>query len=424
MNSSFLDIVVIGAGHAGLSISYYLNRLHINHLVFEKGRIGNTWRRQRWNSFKFNTPIKVNLLPGHDNTLTDAEGFWTAREFVSLLEDYTRIFQLPVLEGCEVLSVDKIPGSEYFSVAVSENGAIRKYQSRQVVVASGSQNRKLIPSFSEYIPPDILQLHAGDYKNSSKLPHGAVLVAGSAQSGVQIAEDLIDSGKKVFLSTGRAGRMPRRYRGKDIIDWLMESGYFDVHKNNLSDPLMLKARFPQISGVGKRGHTISLQSLAGKGAVILGKAVNADSSAVYFQPDAADNLRFADEVSAMTRAMIDRYIQESGAEAPEAAVDPADIPDAECTAASPEISLNLKKNRISAIIWATGFRGDFSYLKLPVFDHAGQLIHNEGISDIDGLYFLGLPWMRKRKSGIILGIREDSEFITRKILLKETPKYQ
>lgn len=415
MNSSVLDIVIIGAGHAGLSLSFFLNRLQINHMVFEKGNIGETWRSQRWNSFKLNTPIKVNLLPGTDNTLTDAEGFWTAREFVSLLEDYVKIFRLPVYEGCEVLSVEKIPDLGLFSVTVSDRGYIKKYVCKEVIAASGFQNRKYIPGFSGSISRDIMQLHAADYKNPSSLPDGGVVVIGSAQSGVQIAEELADAGRSVYLSTSTVGRMPRRYRGRDIVDWLIQTGYFDVHTSEVSDPAMLKARFPQISGVGKQGHTVSLQYLARKGVTILGRAINADSTALFLKPDVVGNIKFADEASGRIKAMIDQYISKSGSEAPLPEEDAADKPDEKGESASTEPILDLRKQKISSVIWTTGFNGDFSYIKLPVADGAGKLRHNEGVSDVEGLYFLGIPWMRKRKSGIILGIREDAEFIARKI---------
>lgn len=423
MNSSILDVIVIGAGHAGLSISYFLKNLNLNYLVFEKGYIGDTWRNQRWDSFKFNTPIKVNLLPGQENTLTESEGFWSAREFVSLLEDYSETFKLHVLENSEVLSVERIPGIKAFSVCVSENGSPKYYRCRQVVVASGAQNKKSIPSFANKISKKIFQLHAGDYKKASMLPDGASLVVGSAQSGVQIAEDLIDNGKNVFISTSLVGRVPRRYRGKDIVDWLIRTGFYDAQTINFDDHQIL-AKFPQISGVGYRGHTVSLQALARKGAVILGKTENTDSVNFYLQPDAANHVNFADESSKKTKKMIDEYIDKSQLNAPPPEDDIADIPDESAECASDITSLNLKENNITSIIWTTGFGGDFSYLKLPIVNSAGKLKHLEGISDIEGLYFLGLPWLRKRKSGIILGILEDAEFIAHELLTHHSFKNQ
>lgn len=416
MYPSVFDVIVIGAGHAGLSISYYLKKLQLKHIVFEKGRIGDTWRSQRWDSFKMNTPNKVNLLPGQNNGFSDAEGFCSAQELVFRYEEYVRTFHLPVFENCEVVSVERVSGSNEFSVSVYENGIFNYYRCKNVVVASGAQNKINIPSFSRNISPEIFQSNAGVYRNVSSLPAGAVLIVGSAQSGMQIAEDLISHGKKLFLSTSQVPRVPRRYRGKDIVDWFILTGFFDLQKKDVTDPRILMLKQPQVSNTGLRGHTISLQALAREGAVILGKTENADADSVYLQPNAAKHVKFADEFSMKTKEMIDDYILKSLLTAPAPEEDPDDCPDETASCASDVLSLSLAGNNITSVIWATGFTSDFSYLKLPVFDDHGTLIHNEGISDIEGLYFLGIPWLRKRKSGIIPGIGEDAEFIAGRLL--------
>lgn len=416
MHSSVIDVIVIGAGHAGLSISYHLKKLHLNHIVFEKGRIGDSWRNQRWDSFKMNTPNKVNLLPGQENNFPDAEGFCSATEFVSFLEGYSRKFQLPVVENCEVLSVERVPCSKEFSVCISENGSVKYYHSKQVVVASGAQNRKYIPAFAENLLPEIFQLQPGEYRNASSLPAGAVLIVGSAQSGVQIAEDLIENGKKVFISTSQVARVPRRYRGKDIVDWLLLIGFYDLQTIDVTDPQILMMKQPQVSNVGLRGRSLSLQSLALNGAGILGKIENTDGATLFLQENAAEHVKFADEFSKKVKEVIDQYIHNKDLFAPPPEEDFADDPDETALCASNVTSFNLKENNITSLIWATGFSGDFSYLKLPVFNENRILKHSNGISDIEGLYFIGIPWLRKRKSGIILGIREDAEFISEKIL--------
>jgi putative flavoprotein involved in K+ transport len=415
MNASVLDVIVIGAGHAGLSISYHLKELHLDHIVFEQAEIGNSWCNQRWDSFKLNTPNKFNLLPGQQNIFADVEGFSSASDFVYLLQDYCKKFDLPVIENSRVLSVGYVSGSKYFSVCVSENGSAKYYLSKQVVIASGGQNNKNIPSFAKNISEEVLQIHACEYRNTSLLPEGAVLIVGSAQSGVQIAEDLIESGRKVFISTSQVARVPRRYRGKDIVDWFMLTGYNEVRTTDVTDRQIFKMKQPQLSGVGVRGHTASLQSLARKGVVILGKIETADTSTVLIQPNAATHVKFADEFSRKMKVMIDEFIQKSGLQAPQAEEDFDDQPDEKAECASGISSFDLKETNIRSIIWTTGFTSDFSYLKLPYFNDDGMLKHTDGISDIEGLYFLGLPWLRKRKSGIILGIKEDSEFIAEKL---------
>jgi putative flavoprotein involved in K+ transport len=415
MNDSILDVIVVGAGHAGLSISYHLKDLHLSHLLLEKGRIADTWHNQRWDSFKLNTPNKWNLLPGQENIFPDSEGLCSSSEYASFLEMYSAKFHLPVIENCEVLSVERVNPSKKFSVHVSENGTAKNYLCSQIVVASGALNIKSIPSFVWNISPEIVQLHTSEYRNPSALPSGAVLVIGSAQSGAQIAEDLIIGNRKVFISTSQVPRFPRRYRGRDIVDWLLMSGFYDLQTADVTDPLILKMKQPQISTVGLQGHTLSLQGLARNGAVILGKTEDADGYAIMLQSNAAASIRFADEFSKKIKLMIDDYIQKSQLYAPPPEEDPDDYPDEAASFASDLTYLNFKENNITSIIWATGFVGDFSYLKLPVFNDNGTLRQNNGISEIDGLYFLGMPWLRKRKSGIILGIEEDALFIANQI---------
>ncbi len=358
------------------------------------------------------------MLPGQENIFADADGFSSASDFVYLLQDYCKKFDLPVIENSRVLSVEYVSGSKYFSVCVSENGSAKYYLSKQVVIASGGQNIKNIPFFAKKISEEVLQLHACEYRNISLLPEGAVLIVGSAQSGVQIAEDLIESGRKVFISTSQVARVPRRYRGKDIVDWFMLTGFNEVRTTDVADHQILTMKQPQASGVGVRGHTVSLQSLARKGVVILGKIETADPAKVLIQPNAAFHVKFANEFSGKMKGMIDEYIQRLGLQAPPAEKDIDDQPDETAACASSVTILNLKENNITSIIWTTGFIVDFSYLKLPAFNENGMLRHSDGISDIEGLYFLGLPWLRKRKSGIILGIREDARFIAEKLIAK------
>ena len=410
-----LDTIVVGGGHAGLSTSYFLKQHKLSHLVFERHRIGNSWRSQRWDSFKLNTPNKLSGLPGFESRHSDSDGFISAREFVSMLEQYVDDFKLPVVENSHVLSVEKVLDSELFRVTVSTNGTLNTYESRNVVVASGAHSRKIIPVHSGNVSPDISQLHVADYRNAEGLPKGAVLVVGSGQSGVQVAEDLLDSGRRVFVSTSMVARAPRRYRGRDVMEWMILYGFMDQRTDELTDPQIIRMKQPQISGVGPRGKTVSLQSLAAKGAVILGKATRFDGTLVHLQANAADHVRFGDGFSKIVKGMVDEYINKVHIDAPAPEIDEADLPDSYADCVSLDVSLNLKELDISSIIWCTGFDGDFSYLKLPVFNENGVLMHHEGVSEIEGLYFVGFPWLRKRKSGIILGIEEDVEYICRRI---------
>jgi putative flavoprotein involved in K+ transport len=409
MKNETLDVAVIGAGHAGLAISYHLNQRDLRHIVFERARIGETWRTQRWDSFMLNSPNRFNLLPGDTYRGTRPDGFDSAKDFVSYLEGYADRFRLPVQEDARVVSVER--NSSRYHVTALVRGDLETYICRQVVVASGALNQPKIPGFAKTIAPDIKQCHAGEYRSPSELPDGAVLVVGSAQSGVQIAEDLSESGRSVYLSTSAAGRVPRRYRDQDILEWMLRVGFYDVRTLDVADQKELEMKQPQVSGIGPLGHTLSLQSLARRGVVIVGKIDSAGGNVIKIQPNAVDHIRFSDAVSSRIKDLVEKFILEHNLDAPPAEPDPADEPDTHGDCASPLRSLDLEKQNICSIIWATGFTGDFSYLKCGVIDGAGKPVHRDGISNAECVYFLGFPWLRKRKSSIINGITEDAAFI-------------
>lgn len=416
-SGNLFDVIVVGAGHAGLSISYFLRQHSLSHVVFERGRIGETWLSQRWDSFALNTANKTNMLPGQVYSGYKPDEFGSATEFVNSLQEYTRINQLPVVEFARVTSITKSDHEDEFGVAVMQNGAIKNFRTKQVVVASGIQNEKRIPSFAKNISADIHQLHACEYRNTSQLPDGAVIVVGGGQSGCQIAEDLAEQGRKVYLSTSMVARVPRRYRDRDIVDWLSDMGFYDVQTETVTDPKVLKMRVPLLSGIGALGHTLSYQLLAQKGVIILGKMENADTGTLFFAGNASDHIKFADGFSKKAKDMIDEYILQSGMKVSEPQEDIGDMPDSYASCASAITSLNLAENNITSIIWSTGFGGDYSFLKLPVdFGTDGAPAHKNGISEIVGLYYLGLPWLRMRKSGMVLGIRDDAEFIAEAVI--------
>jgi putative flavoprotein involved in K+ transport len=411
VNKPVLDVIVVGAGHAGICVSYYLARQGLSHLVFEQGRIGEVWRSQRWDSFKMNSANKLNLLPQQAPYFEDPDAFAGATEFALALANYAQQEKLPINEYCSVLSVHSDQERAIFRVTVLEESKETIYLSRQLVIASGGQNRIHVPDFAHHLTKSVVQLHASEYKNARQLPDGNVLVVGSAQSGTQIAQDLLGSGRNVFLSTARVGRLPRRYRGKDIFDWLVEIGFYDTRTDEVTDPSLLKVKNAQVSGAGERGKTTSLQSLARRGAVILGRADRAEADTIFFQSNTASNVRYADEFSRQVKQRVDEYIQKNKVFAPLADIDLDDLPDEYASCASELTKLNLVEESITSIIWTTGFNGSFSYLPLPVLNEAKLPMHRNGVGVVKGLYFIGLPWLRKRKSAIILGIREDAEWI-------------
>lgn len=411
MSNSVLDVIVIGAGHAGLSASYYLSKLGLKHMVFERGKIGESWRSQRWDSFKLNTANKVNVLPGSNYNGNDPDGFSKASEFFSLLNDYAAELSLPVSENMNVISIEKIHDTGVFHVVAIQKGYMKSYYCRQVIIASGTQNEKSIPDFAKQISSEIKQLHSSEYRNPDQLPGGAVLVVGSAQSGVQVAQDLITAGRNVYLSTSMVPRIPRTYRGRDIMDWLIQMNFFDMTADQIRDSSMLHIKAPQLTGTGNGGSSISLQSLAKAGAVILGKMKSADEENIFFESNAAMHVQFADQFSQNVKEMIDGFIESRQLIAPAPEEDVADTPDENASCASSITSAHLLKHSIRSIIWSTGLTGNFDYLKLPVFKEDGSLRHYKGIAAVPGLYFLGLPWLRSRKSSLICGIKDDAEFI-------------
>jgi putative flavoprotein involved in K+ transport len=266
------------------------------------------------------------------------------------------------------------------------------------------------------MPGDLVQLHTTEYRRAVTLPPGAVLVVGSGQSGCQIVEDLLAAGKTVYLCTSKVGRAPRRYRGRDLLEWWLDMKHLDVTLASLEDKSISRAPQPLISGIGRHGHTVSLQHLARQGVVILGRLLDVQGNNLILGDEAAANVRFGDEFSQQLKDGIDAYLAKAGITPPPLEDDPADVPDPLAECVLPLRSLDLRAAGVSSIIWATGFTGDLSWIHLPVLDSDGKPIHQQGISPVRGLYFIGFPWLISRGSGILYGIQHDAEFIARCLL--------
>nr|WP_183721580.1 NAD(P)/FAD-dependent oxidoreductase [Rhizobium sp. BK060] len=401
MNGSadVLDAVVVGAGWAGLGVSYWLARRGLRHSVLERGRIGETWRTQRWDSFRMNTPNVQTVMPGDCYDGEDPSGALTRDQFVALLEDFARRNALPIEPDTAV------------SELRHENDAYRLTTSRgmllarNVIVASGSLNCPVRPVWAAALPPVLRQIDASGYRSAADLADGAVLVVGSGQSGVQIAEELAEAGRTVFLATSRVGRLPRRYRGRDIMVWLLECGFLDVRREEV---IRLAGRIPP-RGVLGSVHTISLQALSAQGVVLLGRLTGVeDGDRLSFADDLEANVRFADEASNHIKRHIDEYVSRAGIDAPVSEPDPAET--VAMQQPNPTVaSLDLSRSGITTVVWCTGFKGDFSWMRLPgALDAAGQPVHEDGVATLPGLYFAGLDFASTRKSGIILAIAEEA----------------
>lgn len=397
-----MDVVIVGAGQAGLAVSYLLDQEHIQHIVIERGRIGESWRSQRWDSFHLNTPNWSNNLPGMEFDPDAPDAFGHRDQMVSYLERYASSFNAPVRENAEVIALERLATGRYRLCIGDE-----LIESRVAVVASGSMSRPRMPAIAQKLPGDITSLTAGTYKSQKDLPDGAVLIVGSAQSGCQIAEDLIRAGRRVYLCASRVGRIPRRYRGRDVLAWWRDMGFWDVRIEELEDPAMQFAALPQVSGTDG-GHTVSFQSLARDGVTLLGRLKDVDGYHLKLKPDLMDSVQLADEKSSAFKAAIDRFIQQTGITAPPPEPDAGEPVLPDLSGSELLDQLDLRKLGISSLIWCTGFDADWDWLSAGDFNEQRQPVHQYGVGSVPGLYFIGFPWLSKRKSGTIYGISEDA----------------
>jgi putative flavoprotein involved in K+ transport len=401
--SSKVETVVIGGGQAGLAISYYLKQKGSEHIVLESAALpGNAWRNGRWDSFTLVTPNWSVLMPGAEYQGDALDSFMGRDEVVRYLENYVENFQLPVKFNITVSGVERDSGSGKYLVRTIDD----VYEADNVIVATGLFQNPRLPNFSSDFGQQIDQMHSSQYRNPELLSPGAVLVVGSGQSGCQITEGLYLSGRKVFLCVGSAGRVPRRYRGKDINEWLEMTGFGDRTVDKLPDPSAKFAPNPHVSGVGG-GRSLNLHQFARDGVTLLGRLQGVQGDAIELAPDLGENLAKVDKFEAELLKMLDGYIDENKIDAPES--DLSQLRDGFKVDLVAE--LDLRAAGITTIIWATGYTFDFSMVKLPVFDKDGFPIQNRGETDYPGLFFLGLPWLHKSKSGLFSGVGDDAQHI-------------
>lgn len=398
-----IETIIIGGGQAGLATSYHLKQLGREHIVFETAeKAGNAWRNDRWDSFTLVTPNWSIQLPGAHYNGNDPDGFLLKDEIVAYFEQYVEKFELPVRFKSSVLEVAPMESGNGYQVQTSGG----TYQAKNVVVATGSYQKPKIPAFSANIPEKILQLHSGQYRNPDQLPAGAVLVVGSGQSGMQIAEELYQSGRKVYLCTGTAPRVPRRYRGRDIFTWLLDTGFLNQTPETLPSPKARFAGIPHLSGKGG-GRTLNLHQFMRDGVTLLGHIANAQNGKVMVAPDLKENLTKVDNAEKEIIGMIDIYIDANRLNAPQEIL--SNLQDGYSAEVITE--LDLESANINSIIWAIGYTANYSLVKLPVIDEDGFAIQKRGITQYPGLYFVGMNWLSTRKSPTLVGVGEDVEHI-------------
>lgn len=414
---SVLGAVVVGGGQAGLATSYHLARRGIDHVVLERGQVGETWRSQRWDSFALNTPGWLNPLPGDPGDATERDAFASGAAFVGRLAAFAERHGLPVRTGTTVERV-VADGTrdDGFVVSVTDGaGPVERIRTQAVIVASGILNVPKIPAIASSLPIDLLQLTAASYRNASELPPGAVLVVGAAQSGVQIVEDLVEAGRTVYLCTSAVNRLRRRYRGGDAFLWLAKAGFWEMTIAGLPDPAMQWWPNPQTSGVGPLGHTVSLQWLAAHGAVLLGRPLSVDGGRLRLDDTVGANIAFADRGSLALTAMMDRGIAAAGVTPSAVESDPADEPHPDPLSVRSPAVLDLRAAGVRTVVWTTGFGGAFPFLPAAALDAYGGPIQDRGVGPLPGLFHVGYPWLTKRKSGVIGGVDDDGAAIAERV---------
>ena len=354
-------------------------------MVLEKTeQAANAWRNDRWDSFALVTPNWSFRLPGAEYRGDDPDGFMRQDEIVKSFDQYVKQYQLPIQLETNVISVERSEEKPAYLVKTDQTS----WEAKNVVVATGLFQKHKVPAFASQINPSISQLYPGKYTNPQALPPGAVLVVGSAQSGAQIAEKLYQSGRIVYLCTGSTGRVPRRYRGKDVYEWLHLIGFLDRTADLPPSPNTGFAGNPHVSGRDS-GHNLNLHQFARDGVGLLGRLQSASENTIYVASNLKENLTKSDEFEKMVLNLIDSYVQQNGIDLP-----PEKLPELRDGYNTEEIrELNLTSAGIMCIIWTIGYSFDFSLVKLPVFDSAGFPIGSRGITDYPGLYFVGMPWL-------------------------------
>jgi putative flavoprotein involved in K+ transport len=395
--------VVVGAGQAGLALSWHLARARHDHVVLERGLIGERWRSERWDSLTLLTPNWLTCLPD-SQPRPDADGFLRRDELVTYLDAYARSFAAPVHEHVTVSSVEQ--SGEQFRVTTDRGDWLADH----VVVATGDADLPRLPAAARAVPAGVEQLHSSSYRTPSLLAPGGVLVVGAGASGQQLALELRASGRDVVLAVGRHGRSPRRYRGRDIFDWLAELGDLDLAIDDLPDPVAAR-RTPSIALSGRNGgETLDLAVLQDAGVTLAGHLTGFSDAHALFEDDLRESVAAATARMSRLLERIDAHVHETRAPAPPP--ERIDEPVLQPTFAT----LDLRRAGIGTVLFATGYRRAYPWLHVPVLDDDGELVHRHGITPVAGLYALGLRFQRTRKSHFVGGVGEDAGLLAELLL--------
>ena len=388
--------VVIGAGHAGLAASHFLSERSLDHVVLERGEVANSWRSERWDSLRLLTPNWQSRLPaGFRYDGPDPDAYATSAEVADLIARFATHVGAPVRTGTNVTSVRR--DEERYLLTTSRG----QLEARTVIIASGACNRPSVPAFASGVPSTVEQLTTFDYRNPSQLPEGGVLVVGASATGVQIANELRRSGRPVILSVGEHVRLPRTYRDRDVLWWMDASGVWDQRYDELDD--LTRARrlpSPQLAGTPERAN-LDLNALTASGVELVGRWAAVRDGRALFSGGLRNVCSLADLKLDRLLTAFDEWAETGAGER----LAPTEVP------RSTRLELDLESGELRTIVWATGFRPDYEWLDVPAVDAKGQLRHEGGAVDSPGLYALGLPVLRRRKSTFIHGIEDDARDI-------------
>ncbi|MFI6565089.1 flavin-containing monooxygenase [Streptomyces sp. NPDC050534] len=407
MPSEETEVVVVGAGQAGVAMSEHLGAHGIPHIVLERHRIAERWRSERWDSLVANGPAWHDRFPGLEFPDTAPDAFASKEEVADYFVAYAEKIGAPVRCGVEVTSVRRHTDRPGFRVETSQ-GTV---DARFVVAATGPFQRPVIPPV---VPGGAVpvQIHSSGYRNPEQLPEGAVLVVGAGSSGVQIADELRRSGRRVLLSVGPHDRPPREYRGRDFCWWLGVLGLWDLQ----TPPQGAEHVTIAVSGA-RGGHTVDFRALAAAGIELVGMTASYDDGVLRFAPDLAANIALGDAKYLALLQAADAYVERNGLDFPEEPEAHVLAPDPECVT-DPLLELDLAAAGVTSIVWATGFAADYSWLEVDAFDENGRPDQRRGVSCEPGVYFLGLPWLSRRGSSFIWGVWHDARYVADHITIQ------
>jgi putative flavoprotein involved in K+ transport len=393
-----VDVVVIGAGHAGLAVSHALTRHDVEHVVLERGEVANSWKTERWDSLRLLTPNWLTRLPGMAYDGDDPDGFMTVPELIRFIERYAERCDAPVRTGVDVTSV---AAADTGYVVTTPEGV---WETDAVVLATGAFNRPNVPALAASLPEELEQVTTLDYKRPDGLRGGRVLVVGASATGLQIADELLRSGREVTVAVGEHVRMPRTYRDRDIMWWLDRIGRHDERYDQVDD--LVRARHvPSPQLVGTPDHAdLDLNALTSRGAELVGRLAAVRDGHALFSGSLRNVCNLADLKLARLLETIDAAATADGLDDDELLrPEPTRVPDA------PRLDIDLLAGGFETVLWATGFRADYSWLDVPVLDRKGELRHDGGVvPDAPGLYRVGLNFLRRRKSSFIHGAEDDA----------------